>query len=221
MPRPQWLHTMKTHPRRSTPHDHIAMLQQDSLRLIGALKTPKQKYALEPERKRNDRLVQIKFVPVLMQPKLRARLVAIDVARIRSKLRKSRPHSTANRKIRKQARHRRPHPPHSRILGIPPAPKRLSRTAVRHHHRHGQSAWSRRMMKRCGGKNAFHGSEKLGILWQRQAPHQHRAGVNLLICRFCRKLGKEIHRLRKEGSSPASHLTAKGEYKAKLFLTDP
>jgi hypothetical protein len=54
-------------------------------------------------------------------------------------------------------------------------------------------------MKRRSSENVFHGSEKLGILRQREAPHQHRATVNLLVCRFRRKLGKEVHRLGKSG----------------------
>ena len=50
------------------------------------------------------------------------------------------------------------------------------------------------MVQRRRSKNTFYSRKELGILLERKTSHQYRAWVDLLMRRFRRKLGKEIHR---------------------------
>ena len=78
-----WLerqHTVKPHPRRAAPHEHIAVFQQQALCLVRALQPAQQKYTLQAKRDGDDRLAQVEFMPILMQTEFRARLVPVDVA---------------------------------------------------------------------------------------------------------------------------------------------
>jgi len=65
------------------------------------------------------------------------------------------------------------------------------------------------MVQRSGSEDGLDRSVELSILFERQTPHQHCAGVDFLVCRFQVELREEIHRL-------YGHLTVKGEDKAKL-----
>jgi hypothetical protein len=186
------------------------MLQQNALNLVDALKASEQEYALKAERDGDDRLGHVGFVAVLMESKLGAGLVAIDVASVGAELRKSGSNGAAEGEVEQYAGDGRPQALHCGILRIPTAAKSFGSPAVRHHYAHRQSAGRGRMMKRRGVKNAFDCREKLGILFEREAAHQYRGWVDLLMGRFCRKLRKEIHR-------PKIILSQKGEQKAKLF----
>ena len=209
-------HSVKPHPRRPSPHNYISMLQQDPPRGVGPLKPAQQKDAFQPQRYRHNRRKQVELGTVLVDPQLRPRLVAINVAGVRPELRKPRPHRAPNREVRQHPRNRRPNSPIRRCLRcwgrgclrvgkfltacvdllpcIPSPSKRLRRAAVRNHHLHRQAARSCRVTQRRRRQYSLYRRKELDILLQCQSSHQDRARVDLLMRRLRRKLGKEIHR---------------------------
>lgn len=207
---------MEAHPRGPTPHDHVTMLEQDSARRVSALEPTEQEDALQPERYRNDWCEQVELRTILVNSELRSCLIAIDVARIRPKLRETSSHRTSDREIRQHPRYGRPNPlvrgclwrwGRNRLrIGklltarvnllprIPSPSERFWSAAVRDHHLHRQAARGCCMAQRRRRKHSFYRRKKLDILLQCQSSHEDRARVDLLMRRLRRKLGKEIHR---------------------------
>ena len=66
--------------RWSTPNKNIAMRYRHTNRLFGSLQAAKQEDGRKPQRYRDDRLVEVVLILILMESEPRSRLVAVDKA---------------------------------------------------------------------------------------------------------------------------------------------
>ena len=73
-------HAVVAQPRRSAPHDHVAVHERHALALVVARRAAEQKHCGQAERDRDDRRTEIALVFVLVQRQPRAGIVAIDQA---------------------------------------------------------------------------------------------------------------------------------------------
>jgi hypothetical protein len=73
-------HSVIAKPRWSTPDNHVTVLYRDSLGLVRSIHSTEEKYRRNAERYRNDWCSKIPLVLILMQRKLRSRLVAVQQA---------------------------------------------------------------------------------------------------------------------------------------------
>src|SRR5262249_25656817 len=71
---------VKEQPRRPAPHHDVAVFQPEALRPVAAPWSAPQENRGQAKRHRNNRLVEVFLVAILMQRQARAGLVAVDQA---------------------------------------------------------------------------------------------------------------------------------------------
>src|SRR5580704_2225173 len=127
-------------PRRSTPDDDVPVAHWNPPGLVGSIHSTEEKYRGNAEGYRNDWRSKIPLVLVLMQRKLRSRLIAVHQTGIGLEPGKTRFCGRVLRELQKRRRHRGPWFSALRVNGIVPvaSPVRdpTQGAAVCHFHRH-------------------------------------------------------------------------------------
>jgi len=59
--------SVKSQPRRATPHDHITMRERHAARTVGPAKTAEKEHGRQAQRDGHDGGLEIAFVPVLVR----------------------------------------------------------------------------------------------------------------------------------------------------------
>jgi len=190
------LHAVEAHARGASPDDDIAVFEQDAPGRVGALQAAEEKDALESKRDRDDGLVEVELVAILVETEFGSGLVAVDMAGVGAELGEAGANGAAQGEVVKDPGDGRPELAAVWFERVPAPTEGLEGAAARDQNRHGQAAGRGGMMQGRCREDAFDGCEELGVLGQSEAAHEDSAGEELLVCRFGDKLGEEVHGLR-------------------------
>src|SRR5271170_7946330 len=101
-------HSVIAKPRWSAPDDHVTVAHWNPPALISSIHSTEEKYRGNSERYRNDWRSKITLILILMQRKLRSRLVTVHQAGIGQEPGEARFCGGVLRKLQKGSRHRGP-----------------------------------------------------------------------------------------------------------------
>src|SRR5262249_36779140 len=105
-------------PRRTAPHDHVAVFDRDAAHRVGTALAAPQEHRGKADRNLNNRGTGIVLVAILMETEFRARDIAVDEAGVRIVLFETRFGGRALGKAEEGPGHRRPSDSSFWIQGI-------------------------------------------------------------------------------------------------------
>jgi hypothetical protein len=176
-------HAVIAEPRGTAPDHYVAVHEPHPHRRALAGEPAEQEHRRDAEGHRDDRRRKVPFVAVLVQGQARARLVAIDQARVRLEGLVTGGRGGGARQLEERFRQRRPRPAALRIHAIVAIPRRVGdpaqRAAVRHRHGHAEAARGGHVAKgrRCG--HVLERGEQGLLTGRRMTAQDDRAGAQL------------------------------------------
>src|SRR5215471_10681769 len=152
--------TMIDEPRRTAPHNHVAVFHREAAYRVGTALAAPQEHRGKAERNRNNRGPGIVLVAILMETEFRARDIAVDEAGVRIVLVETRFGGGTLGKAEEGPGHRRPSDSSLWIQGVVPIPRSIGHpadsTAVGHCNRHRVSTGGDEVPERRRARNTLH-----------------------------------------------------------------